>query len=131
MLSEYLTSKIHMAVITRADPDYPGSLTLDANLIEAASLQPFQKILVANASNGSRFETYIIEGERGSGTVSLNGAAALLGKPGEKVIIMAFSYLTTEEVVNHKPIVVQVMSGNRPVPQGAEALQRGVVTHAV
>jgi aspartate 1-decarboxylase len=112
---EYLKGKIHMAVVTYANPTYDGSLTLDMDLIESAGLQRYQKILVANASNGSRFETYIIEGERGSGVVALNGAAALLGKPGDKVIIMAFCGLTPEEATEHQPTVVHVGAGNRPI----------------
>jgi aspartate 1-decarboxylase len=102
-----------MAIVTVADPNYHGSLTIDRDLMDAAGLQPYQKILVANADNASRFETYVIEGERGSGVIGLNGAAALLGKPGDKVIIMSFCYLTAQEVPSHEPAVVHVDNRNR------------------
>ena len=115
MLLEYLKSKIHMAVITDVNPDYEGSLTIDQDLIEAAGLRPYQKILVANATNGSRFETYVIEGERGTGTIGLNGAAALLGTPGDRVIIMAFCLLNVEEADSHRAKIVHVSIGNRPL----------------
>jgi aspartate 1-decarboxylase len=114
MLIEYLKSKIHMATITEVNPNYHGSLTLDRDLLEAARLEPNQKILVANASNGSRFETYIIEGERGSGVVGLNGPATLLGKPGDRIIVMAFCFLSPQEAREHEARVVLIREGNRP-----------------
>jgi aspartate 1-decarboxylase len=104
-----------MAVVTGANPTYHGSLTLDLDLMDAAALRPSMKVLVANCANGERFETYIIEGQRGAGEVCLNGAAALLGKPGDKVIILSFCALTEKESANHQPIVIHVAQGNRPV----------------
>lgn len=115
MLIEYLHSKIHMAVITEAQPDYHGSLTIDRDLIDAARVAPYQKILVSNCANGKRFETYIIEGPRGGGDICLNGAAAHMGSPGDKIIIMTFCALTPEEAARHEPIVLFVREGNRPV----------------
>src|SRR5689334_16149965 len=115
MLKDYLYSKIHMAVITEANPDYHGSLTVDLDLMDAARLTPHQKILVANCANGNRFETYVIEGRRGAGEICLNGAAALLGSPGDKVIVMAFCALTPDEASRHQPVVVHVAEGNRPL----------------
>jgi aspartate 1-decarboxylase len=114
MFLEYLHSKIHMAVITDAKPDYVGSLTVDPDLLDAAGMTPFQKILVANSATGQRFETYIIEGSRGSGEICLNGAAARMGSPGDKVIIMSFCALTPQAAATHRPTVVQVREGNRP-----------------
>jgi aspartate 1-decarboxylase len=123
MLIEYLKSKIHMAVVTETNPEYHGSLTLDSELMEVADLLPFQKVLVANASNGSRFETYLIEGETRSGVVGLNGAAALLGKPGDRVIVMAFCLVSLQEAQEHKPRVVLVGQGNRPLLQSPRAAE--------
>jgi len=120
MLIDYLKSKVHMAVVTEANPEYHGSLTLDKDLMEAAELMPFQKVLIANASNGSRFETYLIEGQAGSGVVGLNGAAALLGKPGDRIIVMAFCLLSLQEAQAHNPRVVLVRPGNRPLLQSAQ-----------
>lgn len=115
MLIQYLHSKIHLAVVTGAKPDYAGSLTVDPDLMDAAGMTPFQKILVANRANGERFETYVIEGRRGAGEVCLNGAAALLGSVGDKVIIMSFCQLTPQDAAGHRPTVVQISEGNRPV----------------
>jgi aspartate 1-decarboxylase len=121
MLIPYLHSKIHMAVITEARPDYVGSLTIDRDLMDAAGLAPFQKILIANCANGKRLETYVIEGARGAGDICLNGAAAHLGSPGDKIIIMAFCALTPEEAARHQPTIVLVREGNRPVHHDATA----------
>ena len=115
MLSNYLKSKLHMVVVTDANPTYEGSLTVDPDLMDAACLQPFEKVLVANCANANRFETYVIEGERGAGSICLNGAAALLGKPGDKLIVMAFCALTAQEAAQHQPRVVRVSGQNRPV----------------
>lgn len=113
MLGEFLASKIHMAVVTEANPDYNGSITIDRTLMDAAGLSEFQKVLVANCANGNRFETYVIEGPADRGDIGLNGAAALLGKPGDKVIIMAFCLLTPEEAARHRPAVIHVTEANR------------------
>ncbi len=115
MLIHYLKSKIHMAVITEARPDYHGSLTIDRDLMDAAGLAPFEKILVANCRNGKRLETYVIEGAAGAGDICLNGAAAHMGALGEKIIIMAFCAMTPDEASTHCPKVVHVQAGNRPV----------------
>ena len=87
MLRSMLKSKIHRATITDADLNYEGSLTIDSRLMEAADLFPFEQILVYNISNGNRFDTYVIEGKRGSGSICLNGAAARKGAPGDLIII--------------------------------------------
>jgi len=97
-----LRSKLHLATITVANPDYVGSITIDKTLIEAVGLWPGEKVLVVNQTTGVRLETYVIEGEAGSGAIEINGAAAHLVNPGEKVIIMGF------ELVK-KPIVAKVV----------------------
>jgi len=113
MLIKVLRSKIHRARVTEARLDYEGSLTVDADLLDAAGMVPGEAILVANISNGTRHETYLIAGERGSGTVCLNGAAARLGAPGDLVIILAFAYLRPEELAEHRPRKILVDEHNR------------------
>ncbi len=93
MLRLMLKSKIHRATVTEADLNYEGSLTLDEDLMDAAGLKPFEGIQVYNITNGSRLETYVITGERGSGTICINGAAAHLTGPGDLVIIASYTWL--------------------------------------
>src|SRR4029453_3614884 len=112
MVSQYLKSKLHMAVITDANLAYEGSLTVDSNLMKLAGLQPFEKILIANCDNGNRFETSVSGGQSGPGSICLNGAAALRGKPGDKIIVMAFCALSADEAVGHQPRVVRIAEGN-------------------
>jgi len=114
MLITVCKSKIHRATITDANLDYVGSITIDTDLIKRADLIPFEKVQVANISNGERFETYVIEGEAGSGTIALNGAAARKGNIGDLVIIIAYGHLEKSEAAGHKPAVVHVDSNNRP-----------------
>jgi aspartate 1-decarboxylase len=121
MLVQYLKSKLHRAQVTSADPEYEGSLLIDADLMDAAGIQPYERILVGNCANGHRFETYAIEGPRRSGAVSLNGATALLGAPGDKIIIMSFCLLTPEEAREHRPRVVILGADNRPAAAAATA----------
>ena len=99
-----LRSKIHLATVTEANPDYVGSITIDRDLIEAVDLWPGEKVLVASATTGARLETYVLEGERGSGVIGINGAAAHLINAGEKVIIMGFELC--EKPVEPKVIFV-------------------------
>jgi aspartate 1-decarboxylase len=106
MMRSVVKSKIYRAVATGAVLNYEGSLTIDPNMMRAARMVPFEKILVANVENGARFETYAIEGEPGSGDMILNGAAAHLGKKGDLLIVFSFSLLTDEELKKHQPIVV-------------------------
>jgi len=96
-----LRSKLHLATITLANPDYVGSITIDKSLIEAVGFWPGEKVLVVNQTTGVRLETYVIEGETGSGAIEINGAAAHLVNPGEKIIIMGFELVT-------KPIIPKV-----------------------
>ena len=112
-----MKSKIHRATITSADLHYEGSLTLDADLMEAADLLPYEEIQVVNVNNGARFSTYVITGPRGSGVVQLNGAAARLGLPGDLVILIAYAAFTDAEAQRHTPRVVFVDPHNRIVPK--------------
>lgn len=106
MLVHLLKSKIHRATVTAASVDYEGSLTLAADLIEAAGLFPYERILCSNMANGARWETYVIEGPRGSGAVELNGAVAHLGKPGDQVTIMSFTEIESHQAAAHNPTVI-------------------------
>ncbi len=110
-----LRSKIHNATVTQAELYYEGSLTLDRDLMEAADLLPNEWVQVVNVNTGDRFETYIIEGERGSGVVCLNGAAARLGAPGDLVIVLCRAMMDEEEARNHRPKGVKVDGANRVI----------------
>lgn len=106
-------AKIHRAVVTEAELNYEGSITIDRDLIDAAGLNVYEKVHVVNINNGNRLETYVIEGVAGSGTICLNGAAARLGSKGDKVIIIAYGHFTPEEAKNHQPTVVRVDGDNK------------------
>jgi aspartate 1-decarboxylase len=108
-----LKSKIHRAVLTDANLNYMGSITIDRSLLEAAEIMPYEKVQVVNNNNGARFETYVIAGERGSGQICLNGAAARLGQPGDILIIISYVYLDEAEARSHRPRVVFVDERNR------------------
>jgi len=109
-------SKIHRATVTQADLDYEGSITVDADLMRAADIMPYEKVHVWNRTNGSRLETYALEAPAGSGVICVNGAAAHLAKPGDLVIIATFAEANDEvEARNWKPIVVHVDGHNRIV----------------
>jgi aspartate 1-decarboxylase len=108
MYIEVLKSKIHRATVTDADLNYEGSITVDKDLIEAANLMVNEKVSVMNINNGERFETYVIPGERGSGTICLNGAAARKVQRGDIVIIMSYAVMTPEEAKTFKPTIVRV-----------------------
>ncbi len=113
MLIQVMHAKIHRATVTDANLYYEGSLTVDEELLEAAGLYEYEKVQVVNVTNGQRLETYLIKGERGSGAICLNGAAARLGHYGDKVIIIAYCQLTPEEVPLHKPKIVLVDDNNK------------------
>lgn len=107
-------SKIHRATLTGADLHYEGSCTVDRDLMDAADLLPFELVQVVNVNNGARLETYVIEGERGSGTVQLNGAAARLGMPGDLVIIISYAQYEAHEIAEgFQPTIVFVDEKNR------------------
>ena len=111
-----LRAKLHRIRVTEACRDYVGSLTVDVDLMEAAGLFANEKILCADVENGSRFETYAIAGARGSGVCCLNGAAAHMGKVGDRLIVMAFGQFTPEEAALHQPRVVFLGAENKPRP---------------
>ncbi len=113
MLLKVMRAKIHRAVVTEARIEYVGSITIDRDLLDASGLLPGECVLVADMADGARFETYVMEGERGSGTICINGAAARLVSVGDEVIIMAFGYLSPEEAASLKPKVVLVDADNR------------------
>ncbi|HUF11484.1 MAG TPA: aspartate 1-decarboxylase [Longimicrobiales bacterium] len=108
-------SKIHRATVIDADLDYEGSITLDPVLMEAADLLPYEHVHVVNLNNGARFETYTIEGKRGSGDVTLNGAAARLVQPGDKVIVISYASYDEAELEAYGPKLVFVDGDNRIV----------------
>lgn len=116
-----MKSKVHRATVTGADVDYVGSLTLDAELMEAADLLPHEKVQVVDVDNGARLETYVIAGERGAGVVCLNGAAARLLSPGDRVIVISYATYSDAEARAHTPTVVVCDEANRPTVQGPEA----------
>lgn len=113
MLRQMLRGKIHRATITGCELEYEGSLTVDAELLRRSGIAVDEKVLVANLANGSRFETYAIEG--GTGEIVLNGAAAHLGAVGDQVIIMCFALVDAEELDGFAPQIVHVDGQNRPV----------------
>ena len=105
MIIEVLKSKIHRATITQTELDYVGSITIDQNLMDAANLIEGEKVLVVNNNNGERIETYVITGERGSGMVCLNGAAARKAAKGDTVIIISFAQMDFEKAKSYKPFL--------------------------
>lgn len=113
MLREMLRAKVHRATVTETNVNYEGSLTLDADLMRAAGMLPYERIDVYNADSGTRFSTYLIAGAAGSGEVCVNGAAALLARPGDRIIIASYAALSPEEIAGHRPIVVLVDRSNR------------------
>lgn len=115
MRRTFLKSKIHGATLTAAKLEYEGSVRVDRALLDAAGIRPFERVQVLNESNGARLETYAIEAPEGSGEVALNGPAARLGYPGDRVILISYVDLEEEELESHRPVVVEVDGGNRPV----------------
>ena len=113
MLLKVLRAKIHRAVITEARVDYVGSITIDRELMDAAGIVSGECVLVADLTDGARFETYVMEGESGSGTICINGAAARLVDVGDKVIIMAFAYVSPDEAKQLKPKVALIGEHNK------------------
>ncbi|WP_297005470.1 aspartate 1-decarboxylase [uncultured Corynebacterium sp.] len=118
MLRTMMKSKIHRATVTQADLHYVGSCTIDADLMESADILEGEQIDIVDVDNGARLTTYAITGERGSGMISINGAAAHLVHPGELVIIIGYGQYTAEELKDHKPRVVFVDGDNRQVSLG-------------
>jgi len=113
MLIEVLKSKLHCAKITEANLNYMGSITIDEDLMDAAGIVAGEKVQVVNNNNGERLETYVIAGERGSGCICMNGAAARKCVVGDVVIIIAYALMTPEEARTHQPRIVFPKEGNR------------------
>ncbi len=131
MILHMMKSKIHRATVTQADLNYVGSLTVDTDLLEAAGLQPYERVWVLNINTGDRFDTYVIEGEPGSGVICLNGAAARKGQVGDLVIIVAYCMMDAEEardwvgkavLVNEHNQVTSIEMGEQAGPLPAELM---------
>lgn len=117
-----LWSKIHRATVTDANLHYEGSITIDRSLMDRANLAPHQQVQIYNISNGARFETYVIEGEAGSGCIQINGAAAHLAGTGDLIIIAAYAQMDPAEARRWRPAVVLVDARNRPVDGAGAAI---------
>ena len=133
MLRTMMKSKIHRATVTQADLHYVGSVTVDEDLLEAADLLPGELVHIVDITNGARLETYTIVGERGSGVIGINGAAARIVQPGDLVILIGYGQMETAEARDHQPHVVFVDGENKVVRTGSDpadapagsGLQRG------
>lgn len=126
MLRRMCRAKIHRATITASRLDYEGSIEVDQALMDSAGIFEHEMVLVANLANGHRFETYVIKGARNSGAIALNGAAARLGSPGDKVIIMSVAWLDDSAAKKLKPKFIQVDAKNRAVEMRA-GVKRGPI----
>ena len=113
MFRMMMNSKIHRAQVTQADLNYVGSITIDEDILDAVGMLPNEKVHIVNNNNGARFETYIIAGERGSGVICVNGAAARLVQKGDIVIIISYVYVDNKEVATHKPTVAIMGENNK------------------
>lgn len=113
MMVKMLKGKIHRAKVTLAELDYVGSVTVDADLLDAAGILEYEQVQIVNINNGTRFETYTIKGERGSGLICINGAAARCALPGDLVILMSYADMDENEAKTHKPKVVFVDECNK------------------
>lgn len=122
MLRTMCKSKIHRASLTQTDLHYEGSITIDATLMESADLIPYEQVQIVNVNTGGRFETYVIPGERDSGVIGLNGAAARRGEPGDLVIIISYGQFTDAEARTLHPVRVFVDQKNRIVERVATPL---------
>ena len=133
MRRRMLKSKIHRAVVTDANLHYVGSVTIDPDLLEAADILPHEQVAIVDIDNGARLETYAIAGRPGSGDLCLNGAAARLVQPGDKVIVISYADYDREELASYEPIVVHVDTANRRVDavtaELLAAVDRGPAPH--
>ncbi|MDL4774027.1 MULTISPECIES: aspartate 1-decarboxylase [Thermomonosporaceae] len=120
MFRTMFKSKIHRATVTQADLHYVGSLTIDQDLLDAADLLPGEQVHVVDIDNGARLETYLIAGERGSGVIGINGAAARLVQPGDLVIIISYAQLSDAEAREFRPQVVHVDGANKIISLGSD-----------
>jgi len=112
MRRTFLKSKLHRGTVTHADLNYEGSITIDEDLMELCDITEFEMVQVVNINNGARFETYAIKGERGLKSIGLNGAAARLAVPGDKVIVMSYCDLEASEIAGHRPKIIVLNDDN-------------------
>jgi aspartate 1-decarboxylase len=122
-----MKSKLHRATVTEANLNYVGSITIDEDLMDAADIWENEKVQIVNNNNGARFETYVIVGERGSGVICLNGAAARQVQPGDQVIIISYASMSNEEAKAHKPIVTILDADNKPLRSLTEELHSTIL----
>lgn len=120
MLRTMFKSKIHRATVTQAELHYIGSLTVDADLLDAADLLPGEQVSVVDITNGARLETYLIPGERGSGVIGVNGAAAHLINVGDLVIVLSYAAMSDQEARTYQPTVVHVDGDNKIITVGSD-----------
>ncbi|AHH93749.1 aspartate 1-decarboxylase [Kutzneria albida] len=120
MLRTMLKSKIHRATVTQADLHYVGSVTVDEDLMQAADLLPGEQVCIVDVTNGARLETYVIPGERGSGVIGINGAAAHLVQPGDLVILISYGVMDEIESIAYRPKVIFVDDRNKVLEQGED-----------
>ncbi len=113
MFRTMMKAKIHRATVTEANLNYVGSVTIDKDIMDAVDILPNEKVQIVNNNNGARLETYVIEGERGSGVICLNGAAARLVQPGDTVIIISYAMMSDEAAKEHKPRIAIMGENNR------------------
>lgn len=126
MLRHMMKSKLHRATVTEANLNYVGSITIDEELLELSNILPNELVQIVNINNGQRFETYTIPGERGSGMICVNGAAARLVQPEDKIIIISYAIMEMTEINNHEPIVVFLGEDNCVVTEKGKELERTV-----
>ncbi|MBA4602582.1 aspartate 1-decarboxylase [Thermoactinomyces mirandus] len=126
MFRMMMKGKIHRATVTEANLNYVGSITIDEDILDQVDILPNEKVQVVNNNNGARLETYVIPGKRGSGVICLNGAAARLVQPGDRIIIISYAMMDDEEVKKHRPKVAVMDERNRIVELIGEEL-RGMV----
>lgn len=112
MLLKVLKGKIHRARVTKTTVDYPGSVAIDPDLLDAANIRPYESVLLANVTNASRAETYVVEAKRGSRDVEVLGAAAKMFSPKDIIIVMNFAFMSPEELEKHKPSVIALDENN-------------------
>jgi aspartate 1-decarboxylase len=117
-----LKSKIHRATVTQAELHYEGSVTIDLNLLELADIVEFEQVQIYNVTNGNRLTTYAIEGERDSGVICINGAAAHLVRPGDMIIICTYAQFATNDCESHSPKIIFVDGKNRPKPRATREI---------
>ena len=126
MLYTMMHGKIHRATVTEANLEYMGSVTIDSDLMQLAGILPGERVQIVDNNSGSRLETYTIAGAPGSGVICLNGAAARLVQPGDKVIIMAYAQMTKQEALSLVPKVVMVDENNKPMKVRGTELEREI-----